>query len=414
MEDPGARIDVRLLDELRQYGEFDVIQCFSCGHCTAVCNLVKPGEAFPRRVIRYAVLGLRDQLAAAKAVWSCYYCGECTSACPRQATPGQFMDAARRYFIVQNDVTTLSRRFYTSPKFTWMAMTALAVFLAVLFFATGGRMVSERPAFFEFMNYTFLHYLGYAVMTLVGVVFLINFGNMARPIMKAFPRSPAFSLGSWARDSVLAVMDVVQELALQNRFDDCKVTKAENPEPWYLSRRVMHLSIMWGFLGLLGATTFDFLFKEPGSHVPLYYPARLLGTLAGLLLLYGTSLALWLRRERKGGVSFEKSYLSDWLLLWLLWAITLSGYLTEIVVYLPFGFFLGYMVFLLHTILALELMLLVPFTKFSHVIYRPVALYLHALLLRRRARTMPFNWSASRYHPSGAAPSSSAPGNTGT
>jgi nitrate reductase gamma subunit len=409
MEDPGARIDIRLLDELKQYGEFNVINCFSCGHCTAVCNLVKSGEAFPRRVIRYAVLGLRDKLAAEKAVWSCYYCGECTAACPRQATPGQFMDAARRYFIVHWDVTTLSRRFYTSPKFTWAFMTVLAVILAVLFLATGGRMESERLALFEFMNYDFLHYLGIVIMALVGIIMMINMANIARPIIKVIPRPPGAGLASWIRDGILAVKDVVEELSLQKEFDECKVSKSENPEPWYLSRRIMHLSIMWGFLGLLGATTFDFLFKEPGSHVPLYYPPRLLGTLSGVLLLYGITLALWLRREKRGGLSFEKSYLSDWLLLWLLWATALSGYITELAVYLPHGFFLGYLIFLVHTILALELLLLLPFTKFSHVIYRPVALYVHALLLRRRARCLPLNLSASRYRPSGAVPSASGP-----
>ncbi len=409
MQEQGSRIDIHFLDELRQYGEFNVIHCFSCGHCTAVCNLVKSGESFPRRVIRYAVLGLRDQLAAAKAVWSCYYCGECTAACPRQATPGQFMDAARRYFIVHWDVTTLSRRFYTSPRFTWISMTVLAMILALLFLATGGRIESERVAFFEFMNYDFLHDLGIVIMALVGIVLMMNLANIARQITKAVPRPPGSGLGSWIRDGVLAITDVAEELSLQKKFDECKVGKSENSEPWYITRRIMHLSIMWGFLGLLGATTFDFLFKVPGSHVPLYYPSRLLGTLCGLLLIYGVSLAIWLRRGKKGGLSFEKSDLSDWLLLWLLWATAVSGYLTEIAVYLPRGFFLGYLVFLVHTILALELLLLLPFTKFSHVIYRPVALYLHALLLRRHARSLPVNWDASRYRRTGAVPSASGP-----
>jgi nitrate reductase gamma subunit/ferredoxin len=405
VEDQSARIDIRFLDELKQYGEFNVQNCFSCGHCTAVCNLVQAGEGFPRRMIRYAQLGLRDQLAAAKAVWSCYYCGECTVACPRQATPGQFMDAARRYFNVHWDVTTLSRRFYTSPTFTWAFMAVLAVILAILFLATGGRMVSERLALFEFMNYDFLHYLGIVVMALVGLILMINLANIARQIIKVIPRPPGSGPDTWIRDGVLAVTDVVEELILQKRFDECKAIKSETSEPWYMSRRIMHLTIMWGFLGLLGATTFDFLFKEPGSQVPLYYPARLLGTLAGLLLLYGTSLALWLRRERRGGLAFEKSYLSDWLLLWLLWATTLSGYITEIAVYLPQGSVWGYLIFLVHAIMALELLLLLPFTKFSHVIYRPFALYLHALLLRRRARCLPLNWPASRYRPGGVASS---------
>ena len=52
-------------------------------------------------------------------------------------------------------------------------------------------------------------------------------------------------------------------------------------EAWYLSRRWVHLAIMWGFLGLFAATILDFLFKVPGSPVPLWYPARLLAMCLG-------------------------------------------------------------------------------------------------------------------------------------
>lgn len=386
MEDLGARIDLGLVDELKQYGEFSVHNCFNCGHCTAVCNLVHPGESFPRRVIRYALLGLRDQLAATKAVWSCYYCGDCTLACPREATPGQLMDAARRYFIVHWDVTTLSRRFYTSPRFMWIAMTVMAVILGVLFLSTGGEVQSRRLALFEFMSYDFLHYLGIAVMALVGLIMAVNVCNMGLHVMKVLPKTPGTGPFLWVKDAFLACFDILDDMTVQSRFGDCKGNDSEAALPWYLSRRVIHLSIMWGFMGLLGATTFDFLFKEPGSYVPLYYPARLLGTLAGIPVLYGTSVALWLRRKRKGGASFERTLLSDWLLLWLLWATTVTGYMTEVAVYWPRGTILGYAVFLVHVILAIELIMLLPFTKFSHVIYRPVALWIHALYLRRRSR----------------------------
>ena len=48
----------------------------------------------------------------------------------------------------------------------------------------------------------------------------------------------------------------------------------------------------------------------------------------------------------------------------------------EILVYLPpnpiyFHFFV------LHVTLAVELLLLLPFSKFAHVVYRPVALWIH-------------------------------------
>jgi nitrate reductase gamma subunit len=152
---------------------------------------------------------------------------------------------------------------------------------------------------------------------------------------------------------------------------------------------------MWGFLGLLGATTLDLLFKEPGSHVPLYYPMRLLGTVSGLALLYGTSAALWLRKARRGGPAMERSLLSDWLLLWMLWATTATGFVVEVAVYLPRGTISGYLVFLVHMVMAMVLLLLLPFTKFSHAIYRPAALWIHAFWMRRWAgRSVRRRWLA--------------------
>lgn len=404
----ASKVDPSFLEELRQYGEFDVRNCFSCGHCTAVCQLVKTGESFPRMLIRYGQLGLRDKLAESRAVWSCYYCGECSLTCPRQATPGQYMDCARRYFITHWDITTLSHRFYTSWRFTWVFMAVLGVFLTALFLATGSRPESQRLALFKFMNYDLLHYMGIGLMSLIGLVFAVNVGNLIRRLTGVLPRPPWTGLVSWIKDAVLAATDIVYELALQKRFKECWINPSDAPEPWYLSRRIVHLTIMWGFLGLAGATTFDFLFKEPGLQVPLYYPARLLGTLAGLGVLYGTSVALWLRKKRRGGLPMEHTLISDWLLLWMLWVTTLTGYLTEIAVYLPKGMILSYAVFLLHTVLALELLILLPFTKLSHVIYRPVALWVHALWLRRSARRPLLYMRPSRPGPNEVAPSTSS------
>ena len=65
--------------------------------------------------------------------------------------------------------------------------------------------------------------------------------------------------------------------------------------------------------------------------------------------------------------------------LWLLWLAGLTGFIIELALYLPSAPWWGYALFLVHVAIAMELVLLVPFTKFAHAIYRPVSLFLQAL-----------------------------------
>jgi len=124
----SRRIDTTLLPEIVKYGAADVTACFNCGNCTAVCPLADNDAVFPRRLIRYAQLGMKERLAASKDLWMCYYCGECSATCPRQAEPGEFMAAARRFAIAQYDVTGLARLLYKSDWFNVL----FTVFLTVL------------------------------------------------------------------------------------------------------------------------------------------------------------------------------------------------------------------------------------------------------------------------------------------
>jgi len=80
-----AIVDAGLLTDIKRYGAADVSACFSCGTCTATCPLVTDDATFPRRLIRLAQVGLKDQLLASKELWTCYACGECSETCPTQA-----------------------------------------------------------------------------------------------------------------------------------------------------------------------------------------------------------------------------------------------------------------------------------------------------------------------------------------
>jgi nitrate reductase gamma subunit len=111
---------------------------------------------------------------------------------------------------------------------------------------------------------------------------------------------------------------------------------------------------------------------------------RLLGTIAGLMLVAGTSVLI-LRRLRRADRSSARSTVSDWSFLWMLWLAGVTGFALEVALYLSDPPSWGYGMFLVHVAVAMALVLLAPFGKFAHAVYRPVALI--ALRLRTRGRT---------------------------
>jgi quinone-modifying oxidoreductase, subunit QmoC len=371
MVDPG------FINELARYGASDISACFNCGNCTAVCSLTDQGASFPRKFIRYAQLGMKERLAASKEMWLCYYCGDCSATCPRQAEPGEFVAAARRYIISQYDPTTLARRLYTSKTFASGFLIVAAAILTLIMLAGYGSMPTDALRLGNFINVHYIHYTGQAVMIIAGIVALLSLVTMVSRLNKALGETSTDTAPiedeEGGKSSFWAALKVAaNEVVTQTRFDQCDTEEV----PWYLQRRFVHLSIMWGFLGLLAATGLDLLFKQPFSQVPIYYPMRLLGMVAGLFVLYGTSVAL-ISRITKPDKFASRSLLSDWLFLGFLWGVTLTGFVAEISVYLPLGLVGAYVVFLIHIVGAMLLVLLLPFTKFAHAMLRPVALFIH-------------------------------------
>lgn len=376
----SVRVEPQLLSEIKKYGTVSVEKCFNCGNCTAICPLSATGETFPRRLIRYAQLGLKKPLLSSKELWLCYYCGECTRTCPRQADPGEFMAAARRYAIASYDPLGLAKVFYRSPLLGGVLLTLLAFLIALVVYSSHGIMPTDTLRLFEFIPVTTIHNIGVGAMVIIGLTGLMGIVNMVVQVRRenVLLTTPGVRLNWWG-----ALWDTIAvEVLAQRRYQrDCN--SSTDRRPWFLQKWFVHASTMWGFLGLLAATALDYGLdligvKPTGTWVPIWDPVRLLGTVAGLLLVYGTSLAL-VNRFRKRDESTLHSSFSDWVLLALLWLTGLSGFALEIAVYLPQPAAWAYWALLFHVTVAVELLLLAPFTKFAHVMYRTVALYIHAL-----------------------------------
>ncbi len=381
----SALVDAGLLADVQKFGAADVSACYSCGNCTAICPLSDNDGTFPRRLIRYAQVGMKDALLGSKELWTCYHCGECSDTCPTQADPGGFMAAARRYAIANYDRTHLARTMYTSPLAGSVIAILLAAFFALFMYASHGVQSTTSLNLFGFIPEPLIHNTGVVVMILVFLAGLAGVVGMARGISRREGISVRDVVGSraaLARSGRALWSALAVESLGQLRFrTDCESVQAE--QPWYRRRWFIHASTMWGFLGLLAATVLDYGLavvgiKATGTPVPIWYPVRLLGTVAGLFLLYGTSMLI-LDRLRKANRAASDSTASDWTLLVLLWITGLTGFLIEIALYLPQAPAWGYWVFLFHVSVAMELVLLAPFMKFAHAVYRPVALFFYSL-----------------------------------
>jgi ferredoxin/nitrate reductase gamma subunit len=377
------RVNPSLLHEFKEYGAVGLEKCINCGNCTAICPLSANGERFPRRTIRLVQLGRRDELLGSKELWLCYNCGECSETCPQQAEPANLMSAARCYAITHYAPFKISYLFCKKPLLGSLIATLLVLFFGLFMYGERQTMATSSLKLFGFIPYELIHNVGLVAMILIGLISLVTVFNMINRIARSAHLSyKNFFTGS-QMNWIQALWDavVVKALAQQRYRQDCEAP--ENRIAWFISKWFVHAATMWGFLGLLAATALDFILdivgiKATGTHVPLWYPTRLIGTLSGLLFMYGVSVLVF---KRLFSVDKAHSYSrpSDWIFLVLLMLSGVTGFIVEIALYLPGTPLWGYWMFIFHVAVSITLLLLLPFTKFAHSIYRIVALYIDAL-----------------------------------
>jgi nitrate reductase gamma subunit len=344
-------------------------------------------------MIRMAQLGMKDELLGSQELWLCYNCGDCSETCPQQAEPANFMAAARCYAVTHYTPLNIGTLFCKHPLVGGFIALLMALFFSVFMYGESSAMATEQLKLFGFVPYELIHTAGLIGMILVGLLSVITILTMMSRIGRvnnlSFKNFFSGSRMNWLQAFWEAV--VVQSL-LQKRYrEECEAP--ENRKAWYFSKWFVHAATMWGFLGLLSATALNYLLdiigvKATGAFVPLWYPTRLIGTFSGLLFMYGVTVLLY-RRWKSVDKAHSFSRPSDWIFLTLLWLSGVTGFIIEIALYLPGAPLWGYWMFIFHVAVSITLLLLLPFTKFAHSIYRIVALYIHALKPVARQETAP-------------------------
>ncbi len=364
----SIRVDPGLLEDLEAFGLRDASKCFHCSNCTVTCPLSTPENPFPRKLIRFMQLGLKDRILRGPEPWLCYYCGDCSSQCPRGADPGETMMVARRYLTSLYDWTGFARKFYTSGKFelTAVAIVALLTGLGLLLFNTGNPdwqhadINSVWPA----------QRVELADLAMAAVLSFLLLGGVFRCI-KAVMGDLIFKvpLGIY----VSQLKEFFVHAFTQKRFGKCS-----DRMQW-----LVHLMIMTGYATIFflvvvllnGLTIEGMKFQRGWPEYSIFHPIRLLGYYATFAIMYGTTYAL-IGRLKKSKPVYRNSHPTDWMFLILLQLTAMTG------IFINFARLLDwpattYSLYIIHMMVAVPMLLLeVPFAKWAHLAYRPLVLYM--------------------------------------
>jgi len=355
----AIRANPKLITELEVYGAQDVSKCYHCGNCSATCPFSKEPYIFPRRSMRSLQMGLERKLESDLEPWLCYYCGECSTECPRDAQPGETMMSLRRWLTARYDFTGIARLFYLSAKAEILAVILVALLTGAGFLLYGFSQgsITEYDGANAFLPASSVHIFDWV---LAAVLLALLGTNCVRMWW--------FTVG---RDTKVHVPPsaYVKKIYLlpMHFFTQMRYAKCEKKRPWAL-----HLVLMLSYVTMLILIMFFLEAMWAGPAINWSVHAFGLAATAGLLV---TTIVFLRERLKKTEVQYEQSHETDWMFLVLLIVVAATGIVQFTLHRLGLGTAAN-INYVIHMMAVVPMLLLeVPFSKWSHMAYRPLAMY---------------------------------------
>ena len=362
--------DPTLVADVRRYGKFDTSGCFNCGTCTLSCDLASEYTSFPRRSTRLVLMGLRQTVDESLDPWICHDCGDCSAACPRQTGPREAMMTLRRYLAGVYDWTGIAARINTSTGRHIGALSfvaALVLALIVLYHVYSVKMslseFSTSPMGLEHM----FPMMTYFTLVVIVFPFFILLTNAFR--MYWFTVHQKESIHSPFSQWLTEARTFMVHFFTYKRMAECPTEKMRWPK---------HLLLGLGCMAMLAIVVFGLRWFQTDKIYPLYHPQRWVGYLATAFLVFGTGDIL-LSRMKKEKEIHKSSDFGDWNFPVLLLATAVSGIVVHILRYMGLELATHY-AYAIHLVITVPMLVIeMPFGKWTHMIYRPMAMYFLSL-----------------------------------
>jgi quinone-modifying oxidoreductase subunit QmoC len=364
--------DLNFIKEVGILGGEDLKKCYQCATCSVVCPISPDNKPFPRKEMIAASWGLKDKLVKSADPWLCHNCGDCNTRCPRQAKPGDVLAAIRAQAISEYSGPKVLANALNNPKMLPILLLVPAVYILIM-----GTLMGKIFNF-QFLNFNPEGTIVHAKMVstwLVDVVMLTAAGFAALTFFNGVKRflcdihQNALAEGKTNQQTIdaggfiQALIRTIPTILRHAKFNEC----TENKE-----RSVSHMLVLFAFIGLFIVTSIFFVaiygLQIHGPYSQLN-PVKWLANVSGVALIIGSILLIKTRMNKPD----QKSAYKDWLLLWLVLGLGVTGMGAQLTRLAGWGG-ASYTVYFIHLILVWFTFAYLPFSKLAHLVYRTVAM----------------------------------------
>jgi hypothetical protein len=273
------------------------------------------------------------------------------------------MMSLRRWLTSVYDFTGISRAFYRSWKTEMWATILLAILTGAGFFlygfSRGNIHTYDGPT--AFLPSSSVHLFDWALASVLTFFLIIN-GIRMWWFTIGRNKNIKIPLFSYVTEAYLLPF----HFFTQKRYAEC-----DHRAPW-----AIHLVLVLSYISMFVLIMFFLNEMQAGPAINWNFHA--LGYLASMGLI-GTTIYALHGRLKKTAVHYQHSHESDWIFLILLLFVAVTGVLQH--VFHRTGMdVVANITYVIHMMGVVPLLgLEVPFSKWTHLIYRPLAMYFSKL-----------------------------------